>query len=409
MSEEFVFIFADVVRYSTMTNSEQKDVITRLTDEVQSLHPVSSLKTNPALGFFLPTGDGFAAAFAEPDLLTHPEAILAFAESVHRVLHGRAALRIGIHRGTARAYQDFNSRFLKIPANNNLAGTDLNWTQRLMSLADPGETVVSDRFYQSYEAERGDDEARQHLKPLGSVRIKHGKELALYRVGADQAELPSRVRAYLTAQREMQRAIQDIHRKVQYAAAYRQPRGLLQTRCSLFLYDSRRKCLALSKFRFGTDVEREPFVPVEFDLTEGPGRVFAEASSSKRFQSGYYELPIPSEGNRARWNEEAANTLRVPIEKVREFRRPAAAYYYLTLHMGGSGHEPFGLISVDLMRPLVARTELLGRLRADRRIRKKDVDRIASARVAKKLSRLENRLTPFMHQLSTAYAVVSNY
>ena len=134
-------LFADVARYTLLPDPAQKRIIQTLHQTIQRGSPGSDL-TDPRNGFFVATGDGMLLAFRDNSV--SPSQIVEFASLLQKQLD--SGLRIGLSRGECETYADFNSAhfYRKKGTHNNIAGTAVNMTQRVMSLGDPGDVQPLD-------------------------------------------------------------------------------------------------------------------------------------------------------------------------------------------------------------------------------------------------------------------------
>lgn len=87
-------------------------------------------------------------------------------------------LRIGIHTGPVSMEKDFDDR-------TNVWGNGVNISARLISLARPGQILISEAYYQAAEliAEQGMMEVRH----LGKGWVKHSKSITIYNVYTEGA------------------------------------------------------------------------------------------------------------------------------------------------------------------------------------------------------------------------------
>jgi class 3 adenylate cyclase len=348
----YVLLFADIARYSTLGDPEQKGVVERLQAAVADTYPGRELSRIES-GVFIATGDGMVIAFKDEGIIRQPEQVVTFATELQRRLMP-AKLRIGLHVGTANPYRDLNAKnFFKEPtASNNLAGAAINIAQRVMSLGDPGDVLATEEFRDYYASQRGDADAKRTLHELGTVRVKHGVEVYIFKhhFGAGQVVVPRRIKDYLEAQNAVFRVLDSMRLLVRGAAEPSQ-RTSLRTRVALLLYDELEDELYVSGFRVGDQVD--PTAPpsnVRFERREGPGRAL-------RDRKVYYVRALPDpEANRDEYCRELEKQTGIRRHKADQFRRASRSYIYYPVSYG-LGNEPFGVVSIDMMCPLWRRVK----------------------------------------------------
>jgi adenylate cyclase len=158
-------LFLDVVGYSKLLVSEQREVIQELNQIVRN---TSQFRKSEAAGELIriPAGDGMALVFFQT-----PEEPVQCAMEIARALKNRPniRLRMGVHSGPIDQITDVNDR-------RNVAGSGINFAQRVMLLGDAGHILLSKRV--------ADDLAQDSLwqpllHDLGEVEVKHGIKLGI--------------------------------------------------------------------------------------------------------------------------------------------------------------------------------------------------------------------------------------
>ena len=126
-------VFADLVEHTRKPIAEQANSKRRFNARLEQ-----ALAGIPAAErIMLDTGDGAAIGF-----LADPEDALYAAIALRNLIHSDVtgdALRIGINLGPVKLVNDVNG-------NANLVGDGINFAQRVMSFAQPGEVLVSRAF-----------------------------------------------------------------------------------------------------------------------------------------------------------------------------------------------------------------------------------------------------------------------
>ncbi len=114
-------LFLDVVGYSKLLVSEQRDVVQRLNDIVRNTPQVVKSEATGKL-IRIPSGDGMALVFFQT-----PEQPVHCAMEISRALKSQPhiRLRMGVHSGPVDQIKDVNDR-------DNVAGAGINIAQRVM-------------------------------------------------------------------------------------------------------------------------------------------------------------------------------------------------------------------------------------------------------------------------------------
>jgi hypothetical protein len=405
--KHYVFLFADIVRYSELTNVEQLEVVQKLQLVSENTFPGSDLK-EASKGIFIPTGDGLIAAFSEEIVAQNPHHVVEFASELERRLSPHR-LRIGLHFGVAEQYCDFNARnfYEKKETLNNLAGADINLAQRVMSLGDAGNVLATKAFFDHYEHQRGHQAAIDNFHRLGVVKVKHGKELEVFAQisSQDPVPIPKRIKDYLTAQRALFSSLEQIHEEVKNASKAGKT-SRIKTRVSLLLYDQLKKDLYVSPFRYGSGID--PANPtasrVRFALNEGPGKAFATNDIY------HYELPPPPPATPPEiYVREFEKKSGIPREKILQFHRLGHFYLYFPLHHGFDTHAPYGVLSIDTMMPLWPRIDLEERLHSQRHLKRREISNAVDKEVKGQVKKLTARLKALFRHLGDAWTIINQY
>src|SRR5437773_9413336 len=158
-------LFIDVVGYSKLLVNEQREVVQQLNQIVRKA-PQFRKSSEAGKLIRIPTGDGMALVFFQT-----PEEPVHCAMEVARTLksYPNIRLRMGVHSGPVDQVTDVNDR-------TNVAGSGINFAQRVMSLGDAGHILLSRRV--------ADDLAQDSLwqpllHDLGEIEVKHGAKLGI--------------------------------------------------------------------------------------------------------------------------------------------------------------------------------------------------------------------------------------
>jgi len=176
-------LFMDIVAYSKLLSSEQRELFALLNHIVRN---TSQFRAAEAAGKLvrLSTGDGMVLVFfTSVDMPVH------CAQEVSRKLreHPELKLRMGINSGPVDQVSDVNDQ-------RNITGVGINMAQRVMDCGDAGHILLSKRV--------GDDlaqysEWRPYLHDLGRVEAKHGVKLEVvnfYTQEAGNPQLPGKLK-----------------------------------------------------------------------------------------------------------------------------------------------------------------------------------------------------------------------
>lgn len=410
--EIYSFLFVDVARYSKLADREQLTTVNNLQETVENSYLGSSLK-DPEKGSLIATGDGLIAAFKDDAVGREPKQVLMLAEQLIREMAPHA-LRIGLHRGEAESYGDFNARnfYRESQTKNNLAGAGINLTQRVMSLADPGDILASGAFYDHF-ASKHPGEVDKAFARLGVVRVKHGTEVTIYRrhPAGQQSSIPKKIRVYLTAQNTILELIRRIHQTFE-GTVKAEIRPFLKSRVALLPFDHHDKSLYVTEFRFGAGFS-EPQTDLRFSLEEGPGRAFKNAIDGGQPTVQYHELPPPPppDARTKQYLEEFEKATGISAEKVARFQRLSRCYlYYPLFYRSEEMTEPYAVLSIDTMHPVFDRQTIRHHIMTREKQRsKRSADQRIDEAVGRQLDRVIHRVKDRARQIGDAWAVLSQY
>jgi len=158
-------LFIDVVGYSKLLVSEQREVVQQLN---QIVRKTPQFRKSEAAGKLIriPVGDGMALVFFHT-----PEEPVQCAMEIARALksHPNIRLRMGVHSGPVDQIKDVNDRL-------NVTGVGINIAQRVMDCGEAGHILVSKRVADDLAQDRL---WQPHLHELGEIEVKHGEKLGI--------------------------------------------------------------------------------------------------------------------------------------------------------------------------------------------------------------------------------------
>jgi class 3 adenylate cyclase len=196
------YVFLDVVAFTHNRSVEtQSDIVRSLNAIVKASIEANRIPEENQI--LIPTGDGICVALLNVDCLTRLESpydvhlrialdILARLEeynsSQSQDEDHKFKVRIGVNENVDNIIIDINGR-------RNVAGDGINTAQRIMSLADGNQILVSSAVYTTLRIR--DKYFKSAFKTLPNTKIKHGLELSVHQhVAADNVglntELPQR-------------------------------------------------------------------------------------------------------------------------------------------------------------------------------------------------------------------------
>jgi TolB-like protein/class 3 adenylate cyclase/Flp pilus assembly protein TadD len=158
-------LFVDVVGYSKLLVTEQREVVQTLNQIVRTTPQFRKSEANGDL-IRIPVGDGMALVFFQT-----PEEPALCAMEIATALkkHPGIQLRMGINSGPVDRLRDVNNQA-------NVAGAGINIAQRVMALGDAGHILMTRRV----AADLAEDTYwHDHLHDLGEVELKHDLKVGL--------------------------------------------------------------------------------------------------------------------------------------------------------------------------------------------------------------------------------------
>src|SRR5882757_9767000 len=177
-------LFIDIVGYSKLLITEQRDQIQKLKQIVRGTEQFRIAEAEGKL-LRLPTGDGGALVFR-----TSPEAPVLCAMEISKALksHRELHIRMGIHSGPVNEISDLNEQA-------NLAGAGINIAHRVMDCGDAGHILLSRHLAEDLEQY---PRWCAYLHDLGECEVKHGVRIGLanlYDSEVGNAQLPKKLQA----------------------------------------------------------------------------------------------------------------------------------------------------------------------------------------------------------------------
>jgi len=158
-------LFMDVVGYSKLLVSEQREIMQQLN---QLVRKAPQFQTSEAHGklISIPSGDGMALVFFQS--LEEP---VQCALEISRLVknYPQLRLRMGVHSGPVDQIRDVNDRL-------NVAGAGINIAQRVMDCGDAGHILISKRVADDLSQDRL---WQPLLHELGEIEVKHGVKLGI--------------------------------------------------------------------------------------------------------------------------------------------------------------------------------------------------------------------------------------
>jgi class 3 adenylate cyclase len=169
-------LFIDIVGYSKLLISEQRELLNKLKEIVRGTEQFRLADAEGKL-MRLPTGDGGALVFRSSS-----EAPVMCALEISKALksHSELQVRMGIHSGPVNEVADLNER-------TNVAGAEINIAQRVMDCGDAGHILLSKHVAEDLEHY---GRWRPHLHDLGECEVKHGVLLSVVNLYTDEVGNP---------------------------------------------------------------------------------------------------------------------------------------------------------------------------------------------------------------------------
>jgi adenylate cyclase len=177
-------LFMDLVEFSKNWSSRQPFILQQLKQVVRETEEFRRAQGSGQL-ITRATGDGMALVF-----FGDPEAPLRCALEIARSLKEQpeVRLRMGIHSGLV--YRIFN-----IAGERDVAGSGINFAQRVMDCGDAGHILLSKEMVHIL---REFGEREEHLEDLGEILVKHGTPVHLFNLYTEELgrrERPAKVQA----------------------------------------------------------------------------------------------------------------------------------------------------------------------------------------------------------------------
>jgi serine/threonine-protein kinase len=174
-------LFIDIVDYSKLLITEQREQLQRLKEIVRATEQVRIAEAEGKLRR-LPTGDGGALVFR-----TSSEAPVLCALEISKELKNDSELRVrmGIHSGPVSEVADLNEQA-------NIAGAGVNIAQRVMDCGDAGHILLSKHVADDLEQY---PQWRSRLHDLGECEVKHGVRIRAVNLYTDEignSEVPEK-------------------------------------------------------------------------------------------------------------------------------------------------------------------------------------------------------------------------
>lgn len=172
-NDMFVLIIMDIVKYSILTDMQQKAQIMELQYLIKS-HPLTRKYRNELI--FDPTGDGCIIGINEKLLR---EAIKYCAAIQTFVKKNGLKVRFGMNYGSVFRYRDINQ-------NVNVAGSGINLAARVMDYGDANHILANRPLYDALG--NLDQWHKKIFHNLGYVTVKHGVQLQIYNVFSNEED-----------------------------------------------------------------------------------------------------------------------------------------------------------------------------------------------------------------------------
>jgi hypothetical protein len=170
--QQVYYIFLDVVSFSTRSNNAQTAVIKSLNKMVK--HAVKHLEIEGIL--YLPTGDGLCICLLRlekvqicMELACKILQLIEEKRNTEKEESRKFEVRVGINENVDHLVVDING-------NTNVAGAGINLAQRVMSVADGSQLILSANAHDIFNAI---EPYRGTFKEY-KVRIKHNLEIMVY-------------------------------------------------------------------------------------------------------------------------------------------------------------------------------------------------------------------------------------
>jgi hypothetical protein len=182
----------DIVNFSIRGVEEQAEAVQALISILDKAIPQAY--NHPSARIWSPAGDGGAITFWDTDIRTALDTAISVGKFVREYNEGvffddkskdvlqkpnqELQVRMGIHFGTVSKETDFDAR-------ENVWGNGMNISARLISLARPGQILISKEFYDAADL-RGGWKGIE-ITRIGKWWAKHNQSIILYNVNTSQA------------------------------------------------------------------------------------------------------------------------------------------------------------------------------------------------------------------------------
>lgn len=363
-------VFLDIVGYSKRPDKLQLSFVEILQGAVRhsSFFRSSQPRRPPWRDVvILPTGDGMAVCCYCECVFEHPLLLLDFSVSVLEFCEASGfELRIGIHVGDGQLYEDINGR-------TNVAGTGINRAQRVMSLGEPSQILVSAAFRELVAAKLGEEKATTLFEDHGSALAKHGLVLGIYSYAPPCCRLgwtkrPHRIQRQALVESHLHWQLGEIEKKLRafFWSEFELKAVDLALRISLLhrapnptnkLQDG----LLVSSIRYCEEQHLLNDAPSRlwFSENEGPGRALGYELDSRATPPALVisDLPKVDRGKDSpdaieQYYKELETRCGTPRAKAERLHRLAASFIYVPFGMGRPGDKWDGVIAIDSKNPL---------------------------------------------------------
>ena len=165
----YFVLWVDIVGYSPLGIKKAVEAVTELDRAVKNC-PTYVAAHNDGQVIEISTGDGFGLVFRH-DALNPVRCALELREEIRRT--SKIRLRMGIHIGPAE------TRTTNLAGNLDVHGDAVNTAARIISLANPGEILVSG---QAHEILRHVEAVEGMFEEAGTHFVKHGQSITVFRL-----------------------------------------------------------------------------------------------------------------------------------------------------------------------------------------------------------------------------------
>lgn len=162
-------VFLDIEKYSLNKTIYQESIISDFTNDIKiklkNYCDQESIDIKKVI--LIPTGDGMALVFINKQ---KPGLSLQFARLFLNIRRNYR-IRVGVNEGMGIVYNDING-------NPNVAGETINLAQRIMSIGDGQQILLSESIYKNVTEFEVVKSSR--FRSYSDVEIKHGKLINIY-------------------------------------------------------------------------------------------------------------------------------------------------------------------------------------------------------------------------------------